>query len=191
MKKRRSIWFFLFWLLIIAILAGGAYTAYLVMVPTRTNFVSQPKQSETTVDLSLNRDQLNALAKTYLTEQSNGQFDFKVNDDNVTASGTVKIYGQKLDTKLTMQPKVAEGGNVIMDVQKVELGKLDLPVDVAMGYVKQMYSGPKGVQIQPDQKQIALDLTQLTKKNSWSVRADELNLKDNKFNFTGVMKNAQ
>ncbi|MBS9334723.1 YpmS family protein [Fructobacillus sp. M1-13] len=191
MKKRRSIWFWLFCLLILAILSAGVYTAYLALMPTRTSFSQTTSGDNTKIDLTLNRDQLNALSNTYLTNQSNGKYSVKVNEENVTAQTTVTVFNQKLDAKLTMVPKTTDGGNVIMEVQKVELGQLDLPVNVAMGYIKEMYTGPKGVTIQPDQKQIALDLSKLTKKNGWTLQADELNLKDNRFTFTGVMQNAQ
>ncbi|MBS9335961.1 YpmS family protein [Fructobacillus papyrifericola] len=191
MKKHRSIWFWLFWLLVIAILSAGAYTTYLAMVPTRTAFSTTKNADNTKIDLTLNRDQLNALSKTYLTNESKGKYSLSVNADNVTAQTTVTIFGQKMDAKLTMDPQTTSDGNIVMAVKKVELGKLDLPVNVAMGYIKSMYSGPKGVTIQPDQQQISLDLAKLTKKNGWTLQADELNLKDNRFTFTGVMQNAQ
>ena len=191
MKKHRSVWFWFFWLLIIAILSFGAYTAYLAMMPTRTNFSTTTPSQNTKIDLTLNRDQLNALAKTYLTDDSNGKYQVKVNSDNVVANTTVTIFGQKLDAQLTMDPKTTDDGNIILAVQKVELGRLDLPVNVAMGYIKAMYSGPKGVSIQPDQQQNALDLSKLTNKNGWTVRADQFDLKENRFAFTGVMQNAQ
>ncbi|MCK8617005.1 YpmS family protein [Fructobacillus sp. M158] len=191
MKKHRSIWFWLFWLLVVANLSAGAYTTYLAMVPTRTNFSTTKNADNTKIDLTLNRDQLNALSKTYLTNESNGKYQLVVNDDHVVAQTTVTIFGQKMDAKLTIDPQTTSDGNIVMAVKKVELGKLDLPVNVAMGYIKSMYSGPKGVNIQPDQQQISLDLAKLTKKNGWTLQADELNLKDNRFTFTGVMQNAQ
>lgn len=190
MKKRRSVWFWFFWLLVLAILAGSAYTAYLALVPTRANYTAVTNNKTTNIDLTLNRDQINALSKTYLTDETNGKYTVTVTDQDVLAQTTVTIFGQKMDAKLTMDPQTTADGNVAMAVNKVELGKLDLPVNVAMGYIKSMYSGPKGVTIQPDQQQIALDLNQLTKKNGWTVRADQLDVKGNRFTFTGVMQNA-
>lgn len=189
-KKHRSVWFWFFWLLVLAILAAGAYTAYLALMPTRANVSTVSNAQTTKIDLTLNRDQINALAKTYLTDETNGKYTVTVTDENVQAKTTVTIFGQKMDAKLTMDPQTTADGNVIMVVKKVELGKLDLPVNVAMGYIKSMYSGPKGVTIQPDQQQIFLDLNQLTKKNGWTVRADQLDVKENRFAFTGVMQNA-
>ncbi|MDF7637273.1 YpmS family protein [Leuconostocaceae bacterium ESL0958] len=188
MKKRSGFWFYLFWLLILALLAGGAYTAYLAYTPTRTNF-STVKQSDSSssFDVSLDRDQVNDLLKTYFSEQDHNRYDVHVQQDNLEMATTVKILGQSMDAKITAEPKLADNGNVVLAVKEVSLGKMNLPTNVALGYIAKMYDGPKGVSFQPDQQQIALDMHKLTQKGQLSFTAKELNMKDGHFVFTGMV----
>ncbi|CAK8053846.1 YpmS family protein [Eupransor demetentiae] len=189
MKKHSGLWFYLFWLLILAIFAGGLYTAYLAFAPTQTVANTTQVSDDTSFDINLNREQVNGLAATYLNDTGNGNFHFKVGEENVTASGAISILGQKINAVMTMTPEVTNDGNIVLKTKSISLGKIDLPTKVAMGYVKQMYDGPEYVQIQPDQEQITINMSKVSKNKRMKFKAKQIDLKDNQFKFIGVINN--
>lgn len=189
MKKKSALWFWLFWALIVILIGGVTYTAVLVMQPTHVKRAAS-SSSDATFAVNLNREQLNALATSYLKDAGDN-FIFSVNQNDVTLAGKVKILGQSVDADMKMVPEATSDGNVVLKTQSISLGHISLPVNVAMGYIKQLYDGPSYVHIQPDQEQITIDLADVSKNKSLRFKATKLDMTQGQFQFLGEIKDAE
>lgn len=191
MKRKSALWFWLFWLLIVSLVAGGCYSAYLAFSPSKVS-LSQPSQSTAaTFDINLDRDQVNALASSYLQDSGNGDFTFVANQNNVVLSGKLSILGQSIDAKMAMMPEATSDGNIVLKAQSISLGQISLPVNVAMGYIKQMYNGPSYVQFQPNQEKIIIDLNKATQNQNMRFKATKIDLNQGQFQFVGEVVNGK
>lgn len=191
MKKKSALWFWLFWLLIVGLVSGGCYSAYLAFSPSKVSLSQPSKNTAATFDINLNRDQVNALASSYLQDSGNGDFTFVANQNNVVLSGKLSILGQNIDAKMAMMPEATSDGNIVLKAQSISLGQISLPVNVAMGYIKQMYNGPSYVQFQPNQEKIIIDLNKATQNQNMRFKATKIDLNQGQFQFVGEVVNGK
>ncbi|MDF7626666.1 YpmS family protein [Leuconostocaceae bacterium ESL0723] len=191
MKKRSGLWFWLFWLLILAIIGGALTTAYLALKPSNPTITTTRFNPDTSFDLTLNRDQINGLAGSYLKDQGNGNLNFVVEPKDVKVTGQVKVLGQNLNSQMILDPETNSDGNIVLKAKSITLGQIDLPVKVAMGYIKAMYDGPSYVIFQPDQEQILIDMSKVGNKQGLSFKSTGIDMDKNQYKFVGEVTDAK
>ena len=127
-KKKKPIWFWLFWGLISILLVGGIWLFNEASGPVKIkDNVSKISKSDATFDVSLNKKQINALVAHYLNDTDNSGYTFKIGDD-VMMYGSAKLLGQKFNFGMALDAKLTPNGNIVMQAKSLAIGNLSLPI---------------------------------------------------------------
>ncbi|WP_312695740.1 DUF2140 family protein, partial [Leuconostoc pseudomesenteroides] len=78
-KKHRSIWFWLFWVLVAGLVLTSLWFFHQASGPVKyVDSKSKIAKSDATFDITLNKKQINALVAHYLNDSDNSGFTFDV-----------------------------------------------------------------------------------------------------------------
>lgn len=168
-------------------LAGTGYAARQVTAPVETdNTVGALKSSNSSFEVKLNSQQVNALAANYLTrlqKNKKTKYDFVVGKKYATITGSTKFLGFKLNFALNFIPKRLANGNVLLNAKGLSVGRLNLPIKYVMGYIKNHYKIPDWVQLNQKKKTILLDLNRYSRHRNLHYAAQQIDLKNGSFKF--------
>lgn len=188
-KKKKPIWFWLFWGLISILLVGGIWLFNEASGPVKIkDNVSKISKSDATFDVSLNKKQINALVAHYLNDTDNSGYTFKIGDD-VMMYGSAKLLGQKFNFGMALDAKLTPNGNIVMQAKSLAIGNLSLPIKAVMSYVRSGYDAPEYVTIVPKKKQIFIDMSKLPTTQGIKFKAKVINIKADQFVFQGGLAN--
>ncbi len=188
-KKKKPIWFWLFWGLISILLVGGIWLFNEASGPVKIkDNVSKISKSDATFDVSLNKKQINALVAHYLNDTDNSGYTFKIGDD-VMMYGSAKLLGQKFNFGMALDAKLTPNGNIVMQAKSLAIGNLSLPIKTVMSYVRSSYDVPEYVTIVPKKKQIFIDMSKLPTTQGIKFKAKVINIKADQFVFQGGLAN--
>ncbi|MGQ2286101.1 YpmS family protein [Leuconostoc suionicum] len=188
-KKKKPIWFWLFWGLIFILLVGGIWLFNDATGPVKIkDNVSKISKSDATFDVSLNKKQINALVAHYLNDTDNSGYTFKIGDD-VMMYGSAKLLGQKFNFGMALDAKLTPNGNIVMQAKSLAIGNLSLPIKTVMSYVRSSYDAPEYVTIVPKEKQIFIDMSKLPTTQGIKFKAKVINIKADQFVFQGGLAN--
>lgn len=187
-KKQYNGWKAAFWVLLIVVVGFFAVIIHLanapVKVPTET---AAPKASDTSLELVLNRKQINALSNSYLErfqkKHKNQRYRFIVGDKYATVIGHAKFLGIDVQYSMNCIPERTKEGNILLKADGLAVGRLNLPIKFVMSYINKNYKLPKWVYVNPKKKTILLDLNKYTKNRAAHAQADEINMADGEFRF--------
>ncbi|ETY74221.1 YpmS family protein [Lactiplantibacillus fabifermentans] len=182
-----NIWKWVAIVLIALIIGTGAYFGTQVMSSSNTTVENtKSSSSAASVPITMNRQQLNALASYYLTDLQKDQdlkYKFVVRSDGAYLLGTTKILGQSVSFVITMQPSVISNGNISLKATKLSVGTMSLPISFVINYINNNYKIPSWVKMNAKSKTIDLYLNKLVGKNDVRYSVDKLDLKNNVFKF--------
>ena len=91
-------------------------------------------------------------------------------------TGTLPFFSQELDLKLTFEPEALENGDLVLKQKSISVGSLHLPVSYVLKFIKENYKLPKGVDIQPNEKLIYVNMQQLKLKSDVEIKANRFDL---------------
>jgi uncharacterized protein YpmS len=184
-KKNRSIWFWLFWVLVAGLVLTSLWFFHQASGPVKyVDSKSKIAKSDATFDITLNKKQINALVAHYLNDSDNSGFTFDVSDQ-VMMYGSTKFLGQKFNFGMALDPQVTTNGNIILKAKSLAIGNLSLPVSTVMSFVRSSYDAPKYVTIMPKKKEIFVDMSQLPTTQGLTFRAKIIDMKADQFVFEG------
>lgn len=151
---------------------------------TDENGVSKKTQARLTV--MANKQDLNILINDFIEkENADSPIDYKVKlNDEVELYGTLPIFDQNVEMKLTFEPKALENGDLILSQNTIYIGKLQLPSRYVMNFIKNNYHFPKWVEIFPNEKMIYIHLTDIELKNQLHIHANTFDLKNDDISFS-------
>jgi len=151
---------------------------------TGENGVSKKTQARLTV--MANKKDLNILINDFIEkENAESPIDYKVKlNDEVELYGTLPIFDQNVEMKLTFEPKALENGDLILSQNTIYIGKLQLPSRYVMNFIKNNYHFPKWVEIFPNEKMIYIHLTDIELKNQLHIHANTFDLKNDDISFS-------
>lgn len=151
---------------------------------TGENGVSKKTQARLTV--MANKKDLNILINDFIEkENADSPIDYKVKlNDEVELYGTLPIFDQNVEMKLTFEPKALENGDLILSQNTIYIGKLQLPSRYVMNFIKNNYHFPKWVEIFPNEKMIYIHLTDIELKNQLHIHANTFDLKNDDISFS-------
>ena len=151
---------------------------------TGENGVSKKTQARLTV--MANKKDLNILINDFIEkENADSPIDYKVKlNDEVELYGTLPIFDQNVEMKLTFEPKALENGDLILSQNTIHIGKLQLPSRYVMNFIKNNYHFPKWVEIFPNEKIIYIHLTDIKLKNQLHIHANTFDLKNDDISFS-------
>ncbi|MCM3122080.1 YpmS family protein [Mesobacillus sp. AQ2] len=136
--------------------------------------------------VSTNKRDLNRVINHYLEEEmKNSQFEYQVLlTDEVELYGTIPIFSQELELKLTFEPQALENGDLILKQRSISVGRLNLPVSTVLKFVRDSYHLPEAVEIQPKEERVYVSMQRLKLKSDIKVRVNEFDLKKDNIKFT-------
>ena len=186
-KKSFNGWKWAFFVLLAAIIIGGAVVVHKAAAPAPAPEVSRPVQAtDTSLTVALNRKQVNALSANYLNQFLKGErvkYHFIVGVKYATLIGDTKFMGVKIRFAINFIPQMTKEGNILLKAKGLSVGQLNIPLKFVMGYIAKNYNIPKWVSIDAKNKTILLDLNRYSKHRSLKFSAEEINMEDGRFRF--------
>lgn len=133
-----------------------------------------------------NKSDLNVLINQYLKkEAADTPIGYQVHlRDEVELYGTLPFFSQEIDMKLTFEPEALSNGDLVLKQKSISIGSLSLPVSYVLKFISENYKLPKGVVIQPNDKQIYIHMEQLKLKSDIKIKANKFDLKNDDISFT-------
>ncbi|KRM67882.1 hypothetical protein FD06_GL000602 [Apilactobacillus ozensis DSM 23829 = JCM 17196] len=191
-KKRFNIFKYLFILLILAIIIGAGFVWFSVnstpVSESKTAVSQKYNHDATPITVGLNKKQLNALSTYYLEKvqsSSNDKMDYKfVVTDRAYVYGNIKLLGSKIKYVLALKPKLLSDGNIQLDADGLEIGKLNIPPKFVLSYVSRNYKIPSWVKLDSKNSKIILNVNDFGSKDNLSYRATKIDMNgDGDFKF--------
>ena len=132
-----------------------------------------------------NKSDLNQIINQYIEDQQNGPVNYQVSiDDFVNLSGAIAIFNQKLEMKVTFEPKALENGDLLLQYEKMSIGRLQLPAALVLKFVDEQYQFPDWIIIQPNDESVYVKLQNMKLKSDLIVKANEFDLPNDRILFS-------
>jgi uncharacterized protein YpmS len=141
--------------------------------------------SESEFVITTNKDDLNQTVNHYLQKTLQGNpLNYSVSlDDDVRLAGTIQAFGRNIQMEISFNPVVLANGDLLLETNSMHIGALPVPVKRALDFMKNHYTIPSWVSIQPKEERIYISLAKIDLKSDFRVRANEFNLTDNRIEF--------
>ena len=186
MKNKWKTGFFLllgFIVLIVIILLS------LIMIPSNENGKVQqtvPNNKNVSFEVKSNKADLNVLINQYIKkEAADSPIEYSIQlQEEVELYGTLPFFSQEVDLKLTFEPEALENGDLVLKQKSISVGSLPLPVSYVLKFIKENYKLPNGVEIQPNDKIVHVNMQQLKLKSDVRIKANRFDLKKDDIAFT-------
>lgn len=187
MKNKWKIGFF--------ILLGLIATVILIMYilissPAEDSQMEPVKNTADSEDVAFkvatNKRDLNRVINHYIEEEGkNSKIDYQVLlTDEVELYGTLLLFSEELELRLTFEPQALENGDLILNQKSISVGQLRLPVSTVLKFVRDSYDLPDAVNIQPEEERVYVSMQRLKLKSDIKVRVNEFDLKKDNIKFT-------
>ncbi|WP_047999752.1 YpmS family protein [Lactiplantibacillus herbarum] len=183
-----NIWKWVAIVLIALIVGTGVYmgTQVLRSPSESTTITKTSNTSAASVPITMDRNQLNALANYYLNDLQKGQdlkYRFVVRKTGAYLLGTTQVLGQNVSFVITMQPSVIDDGNISLKATNLSVGTMSLPISFVINYINNNYKTPKWVKLDANKKTISLYLNKIVGKNDVRYSVDKVDLKNDLLKF--------
>lgn len=162
---------------------------FLVFVPTKDDEITLKDISQddyVQFHVQSNKSDLNQLINHYIDEQGlNKKIKYNVIlTDQVELYGTMEVFTQEVELKLTFEPESLDNGDLILRQKTISIGHLQLPVPVVLKFIRDSYDFPAWVTIRPNEEEVYVNLHDLKLKSDTKVRANTFDLKRDHIIFT-------
>ncbi|MFC4619086.1 YpmS family protein [Camelliibacillus cellulosilyticus] len=130
------------------------------------------------------KKQLTKLINAEIEKHPTGNLSIYIRtDQTVDLIGNLKLLGIKMPFTMSFSPSVDEKGNVILNEEAVKLGQISLPESEVLKFIRSGAGLPKWVIVDPNKKQIYVDLNGVLIKDRFFLRAKEIDLARNVIEF--------
>jgi uncharacterized protein YpmS len=131
------------------------------------------------------KDNLNEVINHYIEKEAAGSpIDYQVVlRDEVELYGTIPIFTDEIQIKLTFEPEALNNGDLILKQKSMAIGQMQLPVTYVLKFIADRYRLPKGVSIQPNDKLVYISMQKLKLKSDFKVRVKEFDLNSDDISF--------
>jgi uncharacterized protein YpmS len=182
-------WKISFFILLGIIAAAILVIWILISLPAEESKLEPGRTSEVddvAFHVSTNKRDLNRVINHYLEEEvKNSQFDYEVLlTDEVELYGTIPIFSQELELRLTFEPQALKNGDLVLNQRTISVGRLNLPVSTVLKFVRDSYHLPEAVNIQPKEERVYVSMQRLKLKSDIKVQVNEFDLKKDNIKFT-------
>lgn len=185
--KKHNPWKGAFWLLVTLLLLGSGFVVTQVTGPLPVAEETRAlKPSPTSFELTLDKDQVNALAANYLNrflKDRRVRYRFVVGSKYATIIGKTKLLGAPVQFALNMVPERTRQGNVLLRAKGLVIGRLNLPVKEVLAWLSRGDRMPAWVHLNPKQATILLDLNQYSRHHALKYQAKQINMAKGQFQF--------
>lgn len=176
-----------FFLLLGIELLIAVFVILLIMTPaneTKKNKYITSNKETVSFYIKSNKNDLNQLINHYLKKEA-ADIDYQVHLGNeVELYGEIPFFSEKLNMKLTFEPKALKNGDLLLKQKSISIGSLHLPVANVLQFIRDNYKLPAGVDIQPSNKLVYINMEQLRLKSDTKVKVDKFDLQKDDIAFT-------
>lgn len=158
-----------------------------VTLPVENSPVRNNSQSADQIPFQIqsNKQDLNQVINHYLQDQGNGPIEYQIDlDDYVNLFGEITVFNENLEMKVAFEPEATENGDLLLKEKSISIGKLRLPAEYVLKFVKERYHFPELILIKPNEKMVYVNLQKLKLKGDLGVSVNEFDLKKNRISFT-------
>lgn len=161
----------------------------LIMIPADEEGKIQqtvPNNKNVSFEVISNKADLNVLINQYIKkEAADSPIEYSVQlQDEVELYGTLPFFSQEVDLKLTFVPEALDNGDLVLKQKSISVGSLPLPVSYVLKFIKENYKLPKGVEIQPNDKSVHVNMQQLKLKSDVKIKVNRFDLIKDDIAFT-------
>jgi uncharacterized protein YpmS len=162
---------------------------FLVFLPTKDDEIALKDINQddyVQFHVQSNKSDLNQLINHYIEEQGlNKKIKYNVIlTDQVELYGTMEVFTQEVELKLTFEPESLDNGDLILRQKTISIGHLQLPVPVVLKFIRDSYDFPAWVTIRPNEEEVYVNLHDLKLKSDTNVRVNTFDLKRDHIIFT-------
>ncbi|MDQ1145381.1 uncharacterized protein YpmS [Bacillus sp. SORGH_AS 510] len=145
-----------------------------------------PSGDHVSFHVKSNKNDLNKLINHYLKEEAaDSPIDYQVVlGEEVELYGTLPIFSEELNLKLTFVPEAMKNGDLVLKQKTMSIGRLHLPISYVLSFISDNYKLPKGVDIRPGDHLVYVHMQQLKLKSDLKIEADKFDLKKDDIAFT-------
>lgn len=186
-KKNR--WRTAFFALLIIVVAVPIFLFGLLTGGLSSNSVTpgglQPGSKNAAIfTVKANKQQLETLINDQIRSNKNSRLTYQVSIGNqVALNGRYRLLFTGIPFSLTFNP-VVSNGDILLKESEVKLGSIKLPDQQVLSFLKAGSKFPKWVVIQPDKRQVYINLTSVKIQNGMYLRAKTIDLPKNDVSFT-------
>jgi uncharacterized protein YpmS len=147
---------------------------------------TNPNKDTVSFYIKSNKHDLNLLINHYLKkEAADTPIDYHIHLGNeVELYGVIPFFGEKLNMKLTFEAQALKNGDLILKQRSISIGSLHLPVANVLQFIRDNYKLPAGVDIQPNNKLVYINMQQLKLKSDTKVKVNKFDLQKDNIAFT-------
>jgi uncharacterized protein YpmS len=161
----------------------------LILIPAnekKKNNLPTSNKDAVSFYIKSNKNDLNQLINHYLKkEAADTPIDYQVHLGNeVELYGEIPFFSEKLNMKLTFEPKALENGDLLLKQKSIALGSLHLPVSNVLTFIRENYQLPAGVDIRPRDKLVYINMQNLKLKSDTKVKVNKFDLQKDDIAFT-------
>lgn len=184
------------WKVAFLVLAGAVLLSLVSVVYLATSDVEQasPKKSleveGSILTVQTTAKEFEAIAKQYLSDamkKSPAPLELVV-DEKIYLYSTLTIFGFDVPIQMDFSP-VVSNGNIILQQDAVHLGKINIPPKKVLELIQDAVIFPSWITVQPKDEQIYVDLSRINIASGSRVRAQEIDLANDKIVLQVVIPN--
>lgn len=147
-----------------------------------------PKVTAPIFMVQANKERLSDMINHELQNHQTGNLSYGIDlSQDVTLDGALNVLGLDIPFALSFDP-VVKDGDIILKEKGVKLGDINLPDKEVLKFIRKGTDLPKWVTIQPDDKQIYVDLTAMKLNDQFYLKANKINLSENDIEFNVYRK---
>lgn len=194
--KNLSTWQRRFWLL--ALLNGAIIVTllvFLLVTPPESDRLPDPTYQEelgAKFTVETTKSDLNDLINTYINEvlkTNQANFDVVV-DEDIALNGELFAFGVPIPLRVTMDPVVMDNGDLVLKMNTLSLGRLDLPRGRILHYINRQVETPDWLYFDSENEQIYLAVTSIEVDSNLRFRVEALDLSSDSIIFTFTVPNS-
>lgn len=178
-------WKYAFIILLVLVLVGSGTFWYKVTRPIpevsdKIATVSANNSDRPIFKVTLTKKQAERISNTYINKILNSKdihYKIRINSNNISLLGKVKFLGSNINFKLLTKPYRTNNDGIQLKAQKLEVGKIGVPISFVMDYIQHNYHFPKWVKLDSNKKLINVNLEKYKSPTGYHFKVKDFNLK--------------
>ena len=184
------------WKVAFLVLAGAVILSLVSVVYLATADVQQARPKEpialegNILTVETTAKEFEAIAKQYLSDamkKSPVPVELVV-DEKIYLYSTLTVFNIELPIQMDFSPVVSKG-NIILQQDAVHVGKFNIPPNTVLKLMKDSVDFPSWITVQPNDEQIYVDLSRINIASGSRLRAQEIDLANDKIVLQVVIPN--
>ena len=186
------------WKVAFLVLAGAVLLSLVSIVYFATSDVKQASPNEplelegNILTVQTTAQEFESIAKQYLNDamkKSPVPVELVV-DEKIYLYSTLTVFNIDIPIQMDFNPVVSDG-NILLQQEAVHVGKLNIPPKTVLKLMQDSVDFPSWITVQPNDEQIHVDLSRINIASGSRVRAQEIDLANDKIVLQVVIPNEE